>query len=206
MHPKRVSIGFDFRVTPTSLPEGVPQDQLLVPSLRSPVSADPNVWLEPASVESLMQDVTTQFINPLHLAKSVEVLADAVRVRGFSISDALPVCLTTWDTNVLALIARFGSGYFEYQAAEEELLSSGWQHLGFDAVDLDGLISGLKGCGYIEPNWSRLRERFGSSLNEIGLFNTFESASRFAEVRGLEIRAHAPFVPVGILTRSKTSE
>ena len=68
-------------------------------------------------------------------------------------------------------------------------------------MDLDGLISGLKGCGYIEPIRSQLRDYFGSSLNELGLFDNLLAASQFAEVRALEIRAHAPFVVTGLFVR-----
>jgi hypothetical protein len=56
-------------------------------------------------------------------------------------------------------------------------------------------------CGYAEPLWSKLRDHFAVSLNEVGLFTSASFASQFAEVRGLEIPNHAPFVAVGILTR-----
>lgn len=111
-----------------------------------------------------------------------------------------PVCVTIYEANVIALIKRYGLGYFENQTDEEALLSLGWRFMGFDVVDLDGLISGLKGCGYVEPAWSQLRNYFANSLNEVGLFNDLSVASQFAEVRGLQIRDHAPFVVAGVLT------
>jgi hypothetical protein len=66
--------------------------------------------------------------------------------------------------------------------------------MGLDVLDLDGLISGLKGCGYVEPKWSQLRSYFGDALNEFALFKEHSTASQFADVRGSEIRKHAPFV------------
>jgi hypothetical protein len=85
---------------------------------------------------------------------------------------------------------------------EDDLRSNGWQFMGFDVVDLYGLVSGLKGCGYVEPTWSQLRAHFGSYLNELGLFTEWTAAARFAEVRGLQIREHAPFAVIGILVHS----
>jgi hypothetical protein len=63
-----------------------------------------------------------------------------------------------------------------------------------------GLISGLKGCGYKEPTWTQLRVEFGGAVNESGLFTDAAVASEFGRVQGLEVREHAPFVVVGVLT------
>ena len=91
--------------------------------------------------------------------------------------------------------------FSSFLAAKSEAQSypGSWQFRGFDVVDLDGLISGLKGCGYVEPAWSQLRNYFAASLNEIGLFSDLSVASQFTEVRGLQIRDHAPFVVVSVL-------
>jgi hypothetical protein len=100
----------------------------------------------------------------------------------------------------LALVRRYGPGYFDNRTEDEELLAEGWQFMGFDVLDLDGLISGLKGCEYVEPIWSQLRSHFAGSLNKMGLLADLSVASQFAEVRGLEIREHAPFVVAGVFT------
>jgi hypothetical protein len=78
----------------------------------------------------------------------------------------------------------------EYQR-EIDLQSAGWQHMGFDTVDLDGMVSRLKGCGYREPALSDLRIHFLQRLNEYGLFSSALDAAMFAQVRGLQIRDHS---------------
>ena len=202
MNIERVSLGFDLRLNP-DLQKDNPsqQNQHLVPALRSPVSVDQNVWVETEEIESLMDGVLPDFANPLHLAKSLELLVDACQNRGIATINLWPVCVTTVEPNVIALTARYGPGYFDNQATERDLLSRGWRFVGFDIVDLSGLISGLKGCGYVEPTWSQLRDRFSSDLNDVGLFSDWAAASEFAEVRGLEIREHAPFVVAGLLVQ-----
>jgi hypothetical protein len=203
MNTKRVSLGFDLRVNPDFHKENPSQmDQYLVPGLRSPISADPSVWVEPKEVESLTEGMLLDFVNPLHLGKSLDLLIDACVKRGISTTGLWQVCFTSSESNLIALNARFGQGYFDNHATERDLLSRGWQLLGFDVVDLSGLISGLKGCGYVEPTWSQLRDYFGNTLNEVGLFSDCSTASQFAEVRGLQIQAHAPFVVVGVLIHS----
>jgi hypothetical protein len=202
MNTKRVSLGFDLRVDPESQRKNPAQrNQHLVPDLRSPISVDPAVWVETEEIESLTEGILPDFANPLHLAKSIDLLVDACDKRSISITGFWPVCLTSFESNVIALAQRFGAGYFSNPPREEELLSHGWQLVGFDVVDLGGLISGLKGCGYIEPSWSQLRSYFGSALNEVGLFNDYSVASQFAEVRGIQIQEHAPFVVAGVLVR-----
>jgi len=202
MHCQRISIGFDLRVNPHSQKENPAQaNQWLRPELRNPVSVDPSVWLRAEKVDSFMQEESDS-CNPLGLANDIDPLLDASRKQRIATPELLPVCFTTSEAISVASRGRFGQGYFENQPEEETLLSSRWQLRGFDAVDLNGLISGLKGCGYAEPSWSQLRECFAGELNELGLFRDETAASRFAEVRGLQIRDHAPFVVVGVLTQT----
>jgi hypothetical protein len=202
MNAKRVSLGFDLRVNPDFQRDNPSQDnQHLVPGLRSPICADPAVWVEPEEIESLTEGILPNFANPLHLAKSIDLLIDACRERGIRTFGLWPVCLTSFEANLVALEGRFGPGYFDNSLEEQVLLSDGWHLEGFDVVDLGGLTSGLKGCGYVEPKWSQFRDYFGDDLNPFGLFKEHSTASQFAEARGLEIREHAPFVVAGILTR-----
>lgn len=201
MSYKRVSIGFDLRMPPDFQKEGVRPDQRLVPDLANPVSADPSVWLRAEEMDSFMQEESRAFCNPLNLTNEIGPLLDASPRRQDRSPELWPVCLTTSEAITIALRGRFGRGYFENGQEEEKLLSAGWRLRGLDAVDLDGLISGLKGCGYAEPSWSQLREHFREGLNELGLFRDEGIASRFAEVRGLQIRDHSPFVVVGVLTQ-----
>jgi hypothetical protein len=200
MNSKRVSIGFDLRVNP-ELQEKYFWNQHLVPELASPISADPCVWVEMEEFDSLEEEIAQGFLNPLTFAKNIDVLIDAYNKLGFSTNGLWPACFTSSEANVIELVARFGPGWFENQPTEEELQSRGWQLMGFDVVDLFRLSSGLKGCGYTEPTWSQLRGYFSGALNEVGLFSDCIVASQFAEVRGLQLPAHAPFIVVGILVQ-----
>jgi hypothetical protein len=197
---KRVSGGFSLR-TRVELQQVDPRqmDQYLVPVNRNPISADTRVWLVPDDVDGLIQDATQEFWTPLGLARSLDLLLHACREREIGYADLSPVCLTITDTSLEALIKRCGPGYFENTPCENDLLSDGWRFLGFDAVELNGLTSSLKGIGYKEPSWSELRMRFGRALNEVGLFNDEATVSEFAKMRGAEIPEHAPFDVVGVL-------
>ena len=200
MNAKRVSLGFDLRVNP-DLQGEIPsqKSQRLTSGPQSPLSADPSVWLQPREIESLWVGGLPNFSNPLNLAKNLDLLVAASSRQAISIANAWPICVTGDQVNTIALDERYGPGYFDNGVEEGDLTSNGWQFMGFDVVDLYGLISGLKGCGYVEPTWSQLRGHFGSYLNELGLFTDWNVAARFAEVRGLQIREHAPFAVVGIL-------
>ncbi|SRR6266568_6105073 len=210
MDVKRVRLGFDLRIPPETQKENPSQwDQCLLPELCSPISVDPAVWLTTEEVDAFVQDSSWKRVgmelphlcNPLGLATDFDWFLEVLRKRGISIAGLCPVCLTIYETNLIWWRKHCGPGYFERQPTEEELLSQGWRFRGFDVMDGRGLISGLKGCGYKEPIWSELRHYFGGALNEAGLFSDNAIASRFAEVRGIEIRDHAPFVVVGMLTQ-----
>ncbi|HEX5234864.1 MAG TPA: hypothetical protein VFW25_05985 [Silvibacterium sp.] len=199
----RVSLGFDLRVRPGGMKRDYPREEaFLDPRRVSLISADPSVWPMSEEAAAHLRGLLPDFLNPLYLAASLDRLINAYRGEGLSPCDLTPVCITSDPTIIFSLNKRFGVGYFEHQITETDLLSAGWQFLGFDTVDLDGLISGLKGCDYSEPIWTQLRRYYGDQLNSEGLFSDADVASRFAEVRGLEIRQHAPFVVVGILVHS----
>ena len=201
MSNKRVSLGFDLRINPQLQSERSWQrSQLLVPDLSSPISADRAVWLTSHEMKSLWPGTIPSFANPLNLAKKFSLLEEACARQSIPTKGLWPICITSHDTNIIALDKRYGPSYFEHPPEERQLLSEGWRLLGFDIVDLDRLISGLKGCGYVEPSWSLLRSHFGNSLNTFGLFDDRLIASQFAEVQALEIREHAPFTVAGVLT------
>lgn len=200
MNFKRVSVGFGLRVNPEKESANrYPENQHLVLRVHNPICADASVWVEDSEIEHLTEGVLPDFANPLHLAKSIDLLVEVCKKQRISTRGLWPVCITSSEANVIVLVEHFGHGYFDNQPTEEELLARGWKLMGFDIVDLRGMISGLKGCGYTEPTWSRLRNLFGEALNEVGLFSDSLAAFEFAQVRGAQIRAHAPFVVVGIL-------
>jgi hypothetical protein len=202
MNEARLVLGFDLRSDPGQYSHHpLRDDQRLTPHLQSPISADPAVWLSPSGAEQLWQGLLQDFSNPLNLAKDLDLLETMYSQRSISIADLWPICITAHRTTADVLAKRYGPGYFECFVEESELKSKGWRHLGFDVIDLDGMISGLKGCGYTEPLWSQLRSEFQVSLNEVGLFTDMFIAFQFGEVRAQEIPEHAPFTTVGVLTR-----
>ena len=205
---KRISCGFDLRIS-AELQGKIPaqwNQSILVRDNCSSISADTMVWTMPNELDRLIQDATQVFWNPLGLASSLDLLLNACRERDIQFSNLIPVCLTVSEESLEPLIKRCGPGYFDNAPSEDDLLSTGWRFLGFDAVELNGLTSGLKGIGYKEPSWSQLRAQFGSALNEVGLFSDEATASEFAKVRGLEIPSHAPFDVVGILVHDPLSQ
>jgi hypothetical protein len=119
--------------------------------------------------------------------------------RGVATVNFTPVCFVISEMTVAALCNEGWAYHFAEAPRMDDLLTWGWRFLGFDISELNGLCSGLKGCGYEEPSWSQLRTRFGTALNDVGLFGDATIASQFAKLRGLEIPSHAPFEVVGIL-------
>lgn len=204
MNAFRVSLGFDLRIDPKTISENTSSDHsFLDPRRRSPISADPGVWPMYVAAAERWGGLLPDFLNPLYLAASLDGLVTAYKDQKYPLSDLYPVCITGDPAITISLNRKFGPGYFEDQIAEADLISAGWEFRGFDVVDLNGLISGLKDCDYSEPSWSQLRKYYGEHLNNEGLFSDAAVASRFAEVRGLEIRQHAPFVVVGILVHDR---
>jgi hypothetical protein len=199
------SLGFDIRIAPASVESSFVQaGQRLEPKLLSPISADSNVWPSPKYAEPFQSGMLHGVMNPLYLYKSISLLIDTLGMKSITGSNCQFVTITTHEAIPVFLNKRYGSGYFEDCPSEGDLVSQGWRHLGFDIVDLNGLISGLKGCGFSEQVWFSLVSLFQDSLNENGLFIDPLKAAQFAQVRGLEIHSHAPFIVVGLLTREIT--
>jgi hypothetical protein len=67
---------------------------------------------------------------------------------------------------------------------------------GFDIVDIDGLTSGLWGCGLSGPVFGNLIKIYRQHLNKYGLFDVEDVARLFADARGIEVPEHAPFTCV----------
>ncbi len=203
---KRISGGFDLRINLRNLQRQHPSqvNQWLSPEKRSLISADASVWIRTAEVSDFLASDPVSY--PLGLWGNLDDLVVALHAQGIETATLTPLCLTISEATAMRFYDRYGTDYFKNAPNDEQLSSRGWSHLGFDTVELNGLISGLKGCGYTEPSWSQLRAQFGSALNEVGLFSDEVTASKFADARGREISSHAPFDVVGVLVHAPPSE
>lgn len=204
-------IGFDLRLDPdsnlASLEKGRKEQRFSddVPDIW--ISADPALLMHHEEVDKILQEEyphanVMSLWNPLGFANQLPVLISDCHARGVSTDDFIPLAITCRKTNFIAFAERFGPEWLDSLPTEEELVSDGWQLLGFDVLDIKhgGLISGLSGCGYKDSAKAAYRQWFGADLNKFGLFQSFSVSQFFAEVRGLEIPSHAPFVVVGVLS------
>jgi hypothetical protein len=202
---RHISAGFDLRVPAESLPEDPSlTDQWLVPLNRSRISADAGVWPTPEEISDFYRGDLSAY--PLGLLNDPDRLLGALHEHGIATVGFTSVCLTISGETAAALSEDHWADHFAVALREEDLLLRGWRFLGFDVAELNGLCSGLKGCGYKEPLWSQLRARFGGALNDVGLFSDATIASQFAGIRGLEIPSHAPFEVVGVLVHDASKE
>lgn len=78
---------------------------------------------------------------------------------------------------------------------ETDLILDGWVMLGYDVIDINGLISGLSNCGAASQE---LKKEFAQHINKYSLFRDFSPALKFANKRSSEIPAHSPFHPAAI--------
>lgn len=193
----RVCIGFDLRVRPGSRSD-------LPASLidgRTVLTADPAVWLPPQALADQLTGPIPDWCNSLSLAKDVRAL------RHFLTGpDDCLVALTAGEHVVAIEIQRAGPGYFEDVRSERELHDDGWTLVGFDVLDTSCLISGLHGCGYADAALLYFQTHVLPQLNAACLFQTACAAGEFGEYRGLDIRAHAPFVVVGVCVKSPAAQ
>lgn len=70
------------------------------PALASPVSADPSVWFKGREIDSLLTGVVRISLNPLYLAKHIDLLPDECRKRNISTSGLVSVCITSVETRL----------------------------------------------------------------------------------------------------------
>jgi hypothetical protein len=206
---KQLCLGYDLRLP-------IQNDSLVIPSYleeqclvskRIQLSGDPNVWPNTLDVANLIYGHIWILSNPLGLANNINILIKNCRDRGIDTDEMVAVALTCFEENFIALNERYGTGWLgELVVSEDELKISGWDFVGFDILDLNGLISGLSGCGYKPSSKHELQAIFADALNDVGLFDSSLSALRFANVRALQIPQHAPFTIVGIWIKSQKNE
>lgn len=169
MNNHRISIGFALRKALHGSTV-LRKENRLDPENPDPLSADPSIWPTAEEVLDPLQRIAPGLVNPLSLVSSFEPLKAACERTEDQNSEREAVCITADPSITIELDRHFGPGYFSEFTPEHDLLSMGWLFQGFDIVNPIGMISGLKGCGYTEPTWSKLREAYVQETNERGLF------------------------------------
>ncbi len=205
MITEAISIGFDLRVdtksdAAISTINNIKNDQLIRPDVRSVLSADPLVWPRDALIEEIYnRDNST---NPFGFFNS-PLPSNIPRIQHVKL---VQICMTIMYLDFVILEEFYGPKMFGTQFTEADLTRTGWRRRGYDVIDIRRMISGLSGCGYNLSTKDLLRENFTRCINRFGLLRTVNAARAFSEVRGLQIRSHAPFVVVGVLTKEFASK
>jgi hypothetical protein len=201
---ERRACGFSLRLNPTGIAEEPwLRGQLLIPEQANIISADSQTWPQPKGLQDLHYEDPDW--HPLGIDTDFERMLEKLHKRGVRTEGLVPLCVTV-SVETIAASERLRGPWAAQYPHEEELLARGWRFLGFEPVELNGLVSGLKGIGYKEPFRSELQARFGGELNEVGLFSDDAIAAEFAKVVGAEIPSHAPFDVVGILVHDPLSQ
>jgi len=78
---------------------------------------------------------------------------------------------------------------------------SGWEFLGYDIADQDGL-SGLTNCGYEKEESELLRILWSTRLNEYGLIKNIGDAEEMLALSDKRISEHSPFYIYGIYSEN----
>lgn len=194
---KRLIIGFDYRF---SYEKSIKRlDYYTFQNLKV-LSGDPNVWERPREVYDLLDQDPEYVINPLTLATNFEFLKKKMPSNVAEYS--MPMAISLSSKAISCVIEKYGSFWFSDLMSEDDLLSQGWDFMGFDVLDINGLYSGINGCGYKEDTRELLKRNFSKYFNDFSLISLYQKAVEFSDISNREIPAHAPFYSVGIFTLS----
>lgn len=153
---------------------------LIRPNILRPLSVDPRVW------PGVLPAGLTDGAAPDYWA-DLGALRHACIARGLGQGSAI----------LVALVVLGGSDHAGalLVPCSPEAIDPVWEPLGWDVAD-NGLVSGLSNCGFSPDleDTSGIRLRFGSRLNEYGLFNELTEAEAFRVLSDLRMPEHAPFL------------
>jgi hypothetical protein len=202
----RKSLGFDIRVPMSKLSKSQTEVNIIRSSgmlglgIKYILSADPAVWPRISFLEQYNE--FNDFVNPAGLINNIETFVSIINNCAIDMDHSIGLCLTIEETTGQMLELLFPKGMLDLNISEQILIRYGWRRIGFDIVDLMGMISGLSGCEYKEKSRRIMESKFNNAINEYGLLKTCQAARLFSEARGLTIRDHAPFVVLGILVQN----
>jgi hypothetical protein len=198
-------LGFQLRVVPKSLERWQSPRRaiyLLRESISVPLSVDKAVW--PSSDDKrLLADLFSDYSSNINAAPNgldVYSIKDSVFLnRPPEHAGSLLIGITAMGDVAQELRRTHHIGATLYSIAD--LKANGWWLVGYDVADR-WLSSGLMNCGYTPDQKTVLSTRFGSRLNNHGLFDDPEAAQDFCVACNDRIPEHAPFVVYGIWSNS----
>lgn len=185
-------LGFQLRLSPDQIAEWDKKRRvafLLREDIAKPLSVDEDVW-------PLLDDATSRkelFINPELPSNGLNVhdLRPGVPAR---LARGCLIAITASDADVSHLRSRHR---IESKLQPNSFLEDpGFHLLGFDVADA-WFYSGLSNCGFGDAK-QHLSQRFSSSINGYGLFDSREEVDAFREGVNSRISNHAPFIVFGL--------
>lgn len=181
-------IGFDLRVLRGPTNPWFPEN-LLKETVETVISVDPMV--SPVSVIERREQADKNILGLL-VAPIFKPVADPQQYE---------IAATVAPAIFNKLSEKFGGSLTKGpMSTAADLKENNWTWLGYDVVDLNGLISGLFNLG---PYSAELKAKFSSGINRYGLFEDIGTAQKYADVRGAEIPSHNPLYPVCLWKRTR---
>lgn len=183
-------LGFQLRLLPSRIPSWDNERRitfLLREQVATPLSVDEAVWpiLDDAN------ERTRVFLDPEEPINGLKL--HALRREARPNAGSL-VAITS--TPLVAAVVREKHRIAPLPRASENLKDLGFHRLGFDVAD-EYFYSALFNCGFGSEKGD-LAKRFGSILNEHGLFDFPGDATAYSERADARVRDHAPFRVFGI--------
>lgn len=181
MLSKKYISGFDVRVTRNNWPS----EHLLRSDIQTIISVDPMVF--PVAPSELVRRSQSGSLLKENIIGLLPDLPPSLHKE----TNKYKIAVTIDEEVYENLLNKFGMSLTTSEfLKEDDLISGKWIWLGYDVVDLNGLISGLLNCG---PLNQKLKDDFAPHINTYSLFGDYSVAKEYANVRSKEIPAHSPF-------------
>lgn len=148
------------------------------------ISVDPEICARREEISDAMKLGMFENASPLGLIYSLDSY-----ISVFDLNTDFLIRISFCDVNSIKQSLQLG--YDRNKLEQHDSIE--WNHVGYDVVDLDGLISGFFRGGFRNINDFDPFSMFYSKLNSFGLFFDIDCAYKFAEFRNNDIQEHAPY-------------
>jgi hypothetical protein len=149
----------------------------------------------PVSIDSMVLPIVDTS-NPYALPDVYNGLE--LLFREPSVSEPIILSFTVSESLFFDWQAEYGELTKSDLVIAGDLLKQNWNFLGYDVADMPGMISGIANCGLKSADVTRLLREDLFRFNSNALIQSYEAASRFAEIRSAQIPSHAPFRVIGV--------